>query len=116
MSSIFYQYFKYGNVYIYLMEDGSIITLPVHKCRISNMMLNGEPIVEYNAQTISTDMFNQGASAEKPYVDDEQIKERLRGYPPEVADAVNSGAQWIQLNPENTFVLQDLKEDRKSVV
>ena len=32
MASIFYQYFKYGNVYIYLMEDGSIITLPVqHK-------------------------------------------------------------------------------------
>lgn len=111
MSSIFYQYFKYGNVYIYLMEDGSIVTLPVHKCRISNMMLNGEPIVEYNAQSISTDIFNQGGSAEKSYVDDEQIKERLRGYPPEVADAVNSGAQWVQLNPENTFVLQDLKED-----
>ena len=111
MSSIFYQYFKYGNVYIYLMEDGSIVTLPVHKCRISNMMLNGEPIVEYNAQSISTDIFNQGAVAKKEYVDDEQMKERLRGYPPEVADAVNSGEQWVQLNPENTFVLQDLKED-----
>ena len=111
MSSIFYQYFKYGNVYIYLMDDGSIVTLPVHKCRISNMMLNGEPIVEYNAQSISTDIFNQGAVAKKEYVDDEQMKERLRGYPPEVADAVNSGEQWVQLNPENTFVLQDLKED-----
>lgn len=75
------------------------------------MMLNGEPIVEFNAQTISTDMFNQGAAAEKPYVDDEQIDERLRGFPPEVADAVKSGAQWVQLNPENTFVLQDIKED-----
>lgn len=111
MSSIFYQYYKYGNVYIYLMDDGSIITLPVHKCRISNMMLNGEPIIEYNAQSISTDIMNQGAKAEKPYVDDEDIKERLRGYPPEVANAVNGGSQWIQLNPENTFVLQDLKED-----
>lgn len=111
MSSIFYQYYKYGNVYIYLMDDGSIVTLPVHKCRISNMMLNGEPIIEYNAQSISTDIMNQGAKAEKPYVDDEDIKERLRGYPPEVANAVNDGSQWIQLNPENTFVLQDLKED-----
>lgn len=111
MSSIFYQYYKYGNVYIYLMDDGSIITLPVHKCRISNMMLNGEPIIEYNAQSISTDIMNQGSKAEKPYVDDEDIKERLRGYPPEVANAVNDGSQWIQLNPENTFVLQDLKED-----
>ena len=111
MASIFYQYFKYGNVYIYLMEDGSIITLPVHKCRISNFMLNGEPIVEYNAQTITTDIFNQGAEAEKPFIEDGEVEERLRGFPPEVADAVNSGAQWVQLNPENTFVLQDLKED-----
>ena len=55
MSSIFYQYYKYGNVYIYLMEDGSIITLPVHKCRISNMMLNGEPIIEDNAQYATID-------------------------------------------------------------
>lgn len=111
MASIFYQYFKYGNVYIYLMDDGSIVTLPVHKVRISNMMLNGEPIVEFNAQSLSTDIFNQGAVAKKPYVEDEQIKERLRGFPPEVADAVANGDQWVQLNPANTFVLQDLKED-----
>lgn len=30
MESIFLQYYKYGNVYVYLMDDGSIITLPVH--------------------------------------------------------------------------------------
>ena len=111
MASIFYQYFKYANVYVYLMEDGSLITLPVHKVRISNMMVNGEPVIEFNAQSITTDMFNQGAVAEKPFMDDEDIKEKLRGYPPEVADAVQLGAQWVQLNPENTFVLQDLKED-----
>ena len=29
MVSIFLQYFKYGNVYVYLMEDGTIITLPM---------------------------------------------------------------------------------------
>lgn len=36
---------------------------------------------------------------------------RLEGFPPEVADALKKGADWVQLNPENTFVLQDLKED-----
>lgn len=55
MWSIFLQYYKYGNVYIYLMEDGSIITLPVHKVRISNIMMNGEPVLEFNAQSITTD-------------------------------------------------------------
>lgn len=44
MRSIFYQYFKYGNVYCYLMEDGNIITLPVHLVRIANVMIGGEPV------------------------------------------------------------------------
>ena len=44
MRSIFYQYFKYGNVYCYLMEDGNIITLPVHLIRIANVMIGGEPV------------------------------------------------------------------------
>lgn len=35
----------------------------------------------------------------------------MKGYPPEVAEAVRKGYQWVQLNPENTFVLQDVKED-----
>lgn len=44
MRSIFYQYFKYGNVYCYLMEDGNLITLPVHLIRIANVMIGGEPV------------------------------------------------------------------------
>ena len=28
-----------------------------------------------------------------------------------VADALNGGSDWVQLNPENTFVMQSLKED-----
>ncbi|MBQ4436092.1 MAG: hypothetical protein II879_08370 [Clostridia bacterium] len=36
---------------------------------------------------------------------------RLEGFPPEVADALKKGSDWVQLNPENTFVLQDIKED-----
>ncbi len=111
MDSIFYQYYKYANVYVYLMDDGNIITLPVHKCRISNLMVNGEPVVEFNAQSIVTDMFNQGAIATKDYIDDDLIDERLRGFPPEIAEGLKNGAQWVQLNPENTFVMQDLKED-----
>ena len=44
MRSIFYQYFKYGNVYCYLMENGNLITLPVHLIRIANVMVGGEPV------------------------------------------------------------------------
>lgn len=46
MESIFLQYYKYGNVYVYLMDDGTIRTLPVHQVRVSNVMVNGEPVIE----------------------------------------------------------------------
>ena len=32
-------------------------------------------------------------------------------YAQRVADALNGGSDWVQLNPENTFVMQSLKED-----
>lgn len=111
MRSIFYQYFKYGNVYVYLQEDGNLITLPVHLVRIANVMVGGEPVVEYNCKSIRDDMRQQGTKAQKDFLEDEDLSVRLEGFPPEVADAVRSGVDWVQMNPENTFVVQDLKED-----
>lgn len=111
MASIFYQYFKYGNVYLYLQEDGNIVTLPVHKTRISDIMINGEPVLEFNAQSVQTDMFTQGSPAAKHYIKDDELNVKLYGYPPEVEEGIRNGHQWVQLNPKNTFVLQDLKED-----
>ena len=111
MDSIFYQYYKYGNVYIYLQEDGNIVTLPVHKTRISNMMINGEPVLEFNAASIRNDVFMQGSKSDKYYLDDDLIDTKLYGLPPEVRRGLKEGTQWVQLNPENTFVMQGLKED-----
>lgn len=111
MRSIFLQYFKYGNCFVYLMEDGNMITLPVHLVRIANVMTNGEPVVEFNCATIKNDLKQQGSRAQKDFLDDEDLKVRLSGFPKEVADAVKQGKDWVQLDPESTFVLQDLKED-----
>lgn len=111
MASIFYQYFKYANVYVYLMEDGSLITLPVHKTRIANIMLNGEPVIEYDVQSIASDVWNNGTEARKDFTDDADLDVRLAGFPPEIIKGVKDGVQWVQLNPDNTFVMQDLKED-----
>ena len=111
MRSIFLQYFKYGNVFIYLLEDGSIITLPVHLIRIANVMIGGEPVLEFNCKSVRDDMRQQGTKAQKDFLEDEDLQVRLEGFPPEVADALNKGADWVQLNPDNTFVLQDVKED-----
>lgn len=111
MRSIFYQYYKYGNVYVYLMEDGNLITLPVHKVRIGNIMVNGEPVVEFNAKGVRDDLKQQGIVAMQDYAKDRELPVRLEGYPAEVAKAIQAGQDWVQLDPSRTFVLQDIHED-----
>lgn len=93
------------------MDTGDIITLPPHKCRISNMALNGEPLVEFNVRSIRDDLNSMGVAATKGFIDDDKLVERLKGFPPEVVKGVKNNDEWVQLNPQNTFVLQDLKEE-----
>jgi len=111
MESIFLQFYKYANVYVYLMDDGTIRTLPVHQVRVSNVMVNGEPVIEMNCRTVKDDLQRQASKAKKDYLEDENLEVRLQGFPKEVAEGLKAGKEWVQLNPENTFVLQDLKED-----
>lgn len=111
MTSIFLQYFKYGNVYVYLMDDGTIITLPVHLVRISNVMVNGEPVIEFNCLAIVQEYMYQTGMTEREFIEDQELEVRLRGFPKEVKSGIKAGAMWVQLNPANTFVLQDVKED-----
>ena len=72
MRSIFLQYFKYGNVFIYLLEDGSIITLPVHLIRIANVMIGGEPVLEFNCKSVRDDLKQQSIKAKKDFLEDEE--------------------------------------------
>ena len=44
MESVMYQYFKYANVYVYLFNDGRMITLPPDMIRISNIAVGCEPL------------------------------------------------------------------------
>lgn len=111
MESAFTEFFKYGNCYIYLMEDGRITTLPVHYCRIANVQVNGEPVVEFDCMTARNSMVQYSGMTERQWLEDDRIDVRLRGYPKEVADGIKKGVQWVQLNPDNTFVFQDTKED-----
>lgn len=111
MDSIFLQSFLFANVYVYVMEDGNLITLPVNKCRIGNMMVNGEPVVEFNTQSLFTDIPPMVGAVDRGYLPDNEIDERLKGYPIEIREGAKKGDQWTQLNPENTYVLQESKAD-----
>ena len=110
MANIFLQYYKYANVYVYLMNDGNIIDLPVHYVRIANVAVNGEPVLEINCRAIQNDYRPEGSRALKDYIADEDLELRLSGFPPEVAKGIREGKEYVQLNPANTFVMQDLKE------
>lgn len=111
MWSIFYQYYKYGQTYVYLMEDGRLITLPPHRCRITNVIVDGEPVVEYNAQSVTNDIQTATGSSLQEWIKDGTLDERLKGYPKEVTTAVKDGVEWVQLNPARTYTLQEVKED-----
>lgn len=111
MESIFLQYYKYANVYIYLMPDGRIITLPPHLIRVSNVTCNGKPVLEFNCGELRNATRTQTGTVQRDYVQDQELEVKLSGYPEEVSDGVNAGVEYVQLNPANTYPLQDTKED-----
>ena len=111
LESWFYQYYLFANVYFALMEDGDIITLPPHLCRITNVLVNGNPLVEYNARSVKQDFKRQGQKALKKYLDDEDLKVRVAGLPREVVEALNKNTEWVQLDPKTVFTWQAYKPE-----
>lgn len=110
LDDMFLQYWKYGNVYTYTWQ-GNVMTLPPHKCKIGNTLLNGTPVVDFNVQDLQNEFRERTYSVnEISGLKDDEIDHFLKGYPPEVAKAVKSGDQYAQLDPNNVHVLQAAKE------
>jgi len=109
LESIAIEYWKYSNVFVYIMH-GVPITLPVHLCKIGNTMLNGEPIVDFDCQTILNEWRQKSYAIKDNWIKDGKLEHYFEGYPPEVFEALNKGQQYAQLNPKYTKVLQCPKE------
>lgn len=109
LSSIVVEYWKYGNVFCYF-KDGDILTLPVHKCKIGNVMLNGTPIVDFDCQSIINEWKAKSYDVKENWIKDNNLENYFKGYPKEVVKAINENKQYAQLDPKNTFVLQGPKE------
>lgn len=109
LASICLEYWKYSNVFVYI-KDGVPITLPVHKCKIGDVALNGEPIVDFDCQSIYNEWKMKSFSVYDGWIKDNELDTYFEGYPPEVRDALNHGYQYAQLNPKYTKVLQGDKE------
>ena len=109
INGIFLEYWKYANVVWYLL-NGQLITLPIHKCKIGNVALNGMPLVDFDCQSIQSEWRAKGYAVYEGWIEENNLERDFEGYPEEVKDALNKGAQYAQLNPENTFVMQGNKE------
>lgn len=109
LDGIMLEYWKYNNVFIYLL-NGHIITLPPDKCKIGNVALNGQPIVDFDCQSILNEWRNKSYSVKDNWIKDNQLEEYFKGYPEEMRAALNRGEQYVQLNPANTYVMQGSKE------
>lgn len=111
LESWFLQYFMFANVFISIQEDGDIVTLPPNLVRISNVMLNGNPLIEFNARSVKQDLKKQGQKAWKKFLDDEELNVRLQGYPIEVTEAIRKNVEWVQLDARRTLVWQGIKPE-----
>ena len=103
LESWFTQYFNFANVFFSLMEDGDLVTLPPVLSRVTNVAVNGNPLIEFNARAVKQDLKKQGQKALKKFLDDEELDVRLSGFPKEVAEALKSNKEWVQLDPKGTF-------------
>lgn len=110
LDGIMLEYWKYGNVYIYLFENGQLVTLPVNKCRIGGVALNGMPLVEYDCQSTLNEWRSKGYSVKENWIKDNNLEAYFKGFPKEIQEGMNKGYQYVQLNPENTFPMQASKE------
>lgn len=111
LESWFLQYYLFGNVFFSIQEDGDVVTLPPNLIRISNVMLNGNPLIEMNARSIKQDLKKQGQKAWKKFIDDEELDVRLQGYPIEVTEALKQNKEWVQLDAKRTLVWQGIKPE-----
>ena len=109
LNGIMLEYWKYSNVVCYLF-NGQLITLPIHKCKIGNMMYNGMPLVDFDCVSIQTEWRDKGYSIRENWIKENNLESYFKGYPIEVKEALNKGAEYAQLNPENTYVMQGNKE------
>jgi len=98
----------YNNVVVYFLH-GVPITLPLSRCRIAGLRVNGEPLVEFDCLALLDDYRNQGFNVHKGWIDDCNPEIRKLAYPEEVIDALNECKEWVQLNPKYCFVPQGPK-------
>lgn len=111
LRSWFYQYYLFYNVYFSLMEDGDLVTLPPHLMRITNVAVGGNPLCEFNVKSLKQDLRSNSQKAWKKYLNDEDMKIRIAGYPPEVTEALRKNVEWVQLDPKSTWIWQGDKPE-----
>jgi hypothetical protein len=109
LDSIVLEGWKYSNVFVYIYH-GVPITLSPAKCRIGNVAFNGEPVVDFDCQSIYNEWRQKNYDVKENWIKDNNLETYFKGFPEEVRKALNEGKQYAQLNPKYCKVLQGSKE------
>lgn len=108
MTSIFLQYFKFANVFVYVKDDGSINTYSPADCEILQGSINGTPQIRLNLESY-VEAYNE-------YADEEALSEFFKliknsMFSERITKAILAGDDSVVLAPTETFIMQDAKED-----
>lgn len=88
-----YDYYIYGRFVAYLYESGVLQLLPVFRCSIENLAVNGNPIMSFELDRTKT----------RGMVDISDYERKYAGYPEEIVRAAKNGQQYALLNVDNAF-------------
>lgn len=94
----------YGQCFVYIY-NGVPITLNHDKCKIGNTSLNGKPIILYNIAGLKQEPETEYA-VYKEFVPDSDKNYSIKGFPPEIQEAVETGSVYAQMNPKYCFCIQ----------
>lgn len=99
----------YNNVVTYCLH-GVPITMPLNRCEIGALKVNGEPLVNFDCAALLQEFRNSGMNVYRGWVKDNDPATFYQAYPEEVVEALNNCQTSVQLNPKYTKVLQGPKD------
>lgn len=73
-------------------------------------MFDGRPVVWFNCEALKSEIPNKGFNSNIEFIPDYNKELVMTSYPVEIQEAVRTGQQYAQLNPNNMFTIQLPKE------
>lgn len=88
-----FDYYMYGRFIAYLYDSGALQLLPVFRCQVESLDINGNPLIS----------FELDRTKEMSQVDISKLERKYAGYPKEIVKAASDGKTFALLDVGRTF-------------